>query len=233
MIDFHSHILPGIDDGSKSLEESLAMLRMEREQGITHIVATPHFYPRYDKPEEFLQRRDRAEEQLRRLIEMESEMPQLTVGAEVYYFRGISDSDFLPKLTFRGKSCIMIEMPHAPWPETVFEELRQIYDRWGIVPIIAHIDRYIKPLRTFRIPDKLESLPVLIQANGDFFLNISTSRMALRMLKENRIHLLGSDCHNTSSRRPNLGEAVEVIEKRLSTTVIDRIQRYGSEALQL
>ena len=51
VVDIHSHVLPGIDDGSKSLTESVALLKMEEEQGVTHVVATPHFYARYDRPE--------------------------------------------------------------------------------------------------------------------------------------------------------------------------------------
>ena len=56
IIDFHSHILPGVDDGSQSVQESLAMLKMEAEQGIQHVIATPHFYPKHDSPEHFLER---------------------------------------------------------------------------------------------------------------------------------------------------------------------------------
>ena len=55
--DFHSHVLPGVDDGSASVEESLAMLRLAAQQGIRRVVATPHFYPRYDDLERFLERR--------------------------------------------------------------------------------------------------------------------------------------------------------------------------------
>ena len=65
LVDFHSHILPGIDDGSKSLEMSIEMLRLEAEQGIGHVVATPHFYPQYDTPERFLERRAAAQNALR------------------------------------------------------------------------------------------------------------------------------------------------------------------------
>ena len=57
IIDFHTHVLPAMDDGSRSVEESLQMLRMEAEQGIFHVVATPHFYPQYDNPEQFLRKR--------------------------------------------------------------------------------------------------------------------------------------------------------------------------------
>ena len=65
IIDFHSHILPGIDDGSRNVEESIALLRKEAEQGITHVIATPHFYPQHDTPERFLKRRNEAETVLR------------------------------------------------------------------------------------------------------------------------------------------------------------------------
>ena len=69
LTDFHSHVLPGIDDGSKSLKESIAMLRMEAEQGIRRVVATPHFYARHDQPERFLARRARSEELLRQELQ--------------------------------------------------------------------------------------------------------------------------------------------------------------------
>ena len=81
IIDFHTHVLPAMDDGSRSVEESLQMLRMEVEQGIFHVVATPHFYPQYDNPEQFLRKRTAAEMQLREAMAKETGMPELTVGA--------------------------------------------------------------------------------------------------------------------------------------------------------
>ena len=231
MIDFHSHVLPGIDDGSKSLEESIALLRMEAEQGITHVVATPHFYARYDDPARFLEKRANAEQLLLSEMKKYDGMPTLSVGAEVYYFRGMSDSDILPQLVIEGSNCIMVEMPKAPWPEAAFQELEDIHRKRGIVPIIAHVDRYIRPMKTHGIPGKLEKLPVLVQANAEFFLEKATASMAMRMLKKGQIHLLGSDCHNLSSRKPNLGEAIELIEQRLGADAIDRILRYSTDVL--
>ena len=233
MIDFHSHILPEMDDGSASLEESIAMLRMEAEQGITHVVATPHFYARYDKPEEYLQRRKRAEERLRNELAKHSDLPQISVGAEVYYFHGMSNSDFLPNLTVAGTSCIMVEMPGSPWQPSVYQELEMIYQRWGFVPIVAHVDRYIAPLRTHGIPEQLARLPVMVQANADFFLNRSTAGMAMRMLKKDLIQLLGSDCHNLSSRKPDLGDALHAIEGKLGQAALERVHEYGREILGL
>jgi len=68
VIDFHTHVLPGIDDGSASLDESLEMLRMEMLQGIKTVVATPHFYAHHDEPDRFIERRAMAEERLRQAM---------------------------------------------------------------------------------------------------------------------------------------------------------------------
>ena len=231
VIDFHSHILPGIDDGSASLEESIALLQMEKQQGIDCVIATPHFYAQHDTPERFLDRRTQAEEMLRNEMSRYSNLPELKIGAEVYFFKGISDSDAISELTIDSKRCILIEMPVSPWEESVYRELEGLYVKRGMIPIIAHIDRYITRFRTFGIPKRLSELPVMVQANAEFFLNRSTSSMALRMLKNDGIHLLGSDCHNLRSRKPNLGEAVRLVERRLGEEVIDRINSYEQDIL--
>ena len=225
-VDFHSHVLPGIDDGSKDLEQSLEMLRMEVIHDIDVVVATPHFYPGRDDPESFLKRREQAEKQLRMAMASEDNLPQLEIGAEVYFFRGISQSDLLSDLTIRGTKYILIEMPHGHWPEEYYRELYQIRDRRGICPIIAHVDRYIAPFQTHGIPAKLEQLPVLVQANASFFLNRPTANMAMKMLKKGQIHLLGSDCHNMSSRKPNLGPCFDDIFSKLGEDALEHINYY-------
>ena len=223
-VDFHSHILPGLDDGSRSTAESLAMLRMEREQGITHVVATPHFYARRDDPAHFLKCRAQAYAALAE--QMEESMPRITLGAEVYFFRRMSESDVLTRLTVGATRFILVEMPAPPWPEDFYRELAAINAVQGLTPIIAHIDRYISPLRTHGIPNRLAQLPVLVQANAEFFLHPATASMALKLLKADRIHLLGSDCHNTSERKPNLAAAVRRIEQKLGREALSGIHDY-------
>ena len=231
IIDFHSHILPGIDDGSASLKESIAMLKMAAAQGIEHVVATPHFYPQYDTPERFLTRRNEAEARLRERMERYPGLPKLTVGAEVYFFSGIQYTDVLAGLTIGKNNCILIEMPDSPWSDSMYRELEQIQVRRGLIPVIAHVDRYIRPFHTHGIPKRLEELPVLVQANASFFLRNSTRRMALQMLRRDQIHLLGSDCHNMTTRPPNLSEAVQVIGQHLGAGALRRIASYQADAL--
>ena len=230
-VDFHSHILPGVDDGSRSVEESLEMLRAEARQGIGTVVATPHFYANHDTPERFLRRRAAAWEMLQTAMAQEAGLPEVILGAEVYYFSGISDSDQLHRLTTGQKRYIMLEMPTVPWTQNMYQEMENIYTKHGITPIIAHIDRYISPLRHRQILDRLEELPVLVQANSDFFLRPMTAPLALRMLKEKRIHLLGSDCHNCSTRKPELGRAIEKIGKHLGASALEHLRFYEETVL--
>lgn len=228
-VDFHSHILPGIDDGSSSLKESIGMLRMEADQGIRHVIATPHFYAKHDSPERFLSRRKASEERLREVLEEHPELPRITVGAEVYYFPGISDSEALLGLTIDKTGCILLEMPYPPWTPRMYQEMENIRVKQGLTPIIAHVDRYIRPFKTYGIPEQLSQMPVLVQANASFFFRRSTAPMAMRLLKQERIHLLGSDCHNLTDRLPNLGAAYAQIQRRLGDEAIDRIEFYEQE----
>lgn len=216
--DFHSHILPGIDDGSKHPAQSLAMLTMAAEQGIRRMAATPHFYPHRDEPEAFLAAREQSLAELRTVLA--PELPEVIPAAEVYFFRGISDSEFLRKLTIGNSDCVMIEMPLAPWPEEFYRELESLHRKQGLTPVIAHIDRYIRPLRTFGIPEILEELPVLVQANAAFFTDRATANLAMKLLRKGRIHLLGSDCHDLDTRKPNLGAAVRRIEEKLGPEIL-------------
>lgn len=231
-IDFHTHILPGIDDGSRSIAESVKMLQMEREQGITHVVATPHFYAARDHLDEFLSRRQKSEELLRREMEKYPDCPEIIVGSEVHFFRGISTCDDIFRLTIDNKSSILLEMPVLPWSPSVLNEVGLIYERQGITPIIAHIDRYIRPFQARHVLKMLADMPVLIQANAGFFQRAETQRLAMRMLRNQKIHLLGSDCHGASYRVPNLGQTHQLISKRLGENYNQYVDQNGARLLE-
>ncbi len=228
-VDFHTHILPGVDDGSASTEMSLRMLQEMEHQGIKTVVATPHFYANYSTPTRFLEKRKAAVEGLAKAWKGPVE---LRIGAEVHYFDGISDCEALKDLTIAGTHYVLVEMPGTHWSDRMYLELENIYQKQGLTPIIAHVDRYISPWKTSGIPERLERLPVLVQANADFFIRRSTRAMALRMLRRGQIHLLGSDCHNLSSRTPNLGEAVEIITRKLGAGAMQMVERREQRVLQ-
>ncbi len=227
--DFHSHILPGVDDGSESLEQSLEMLRMEAEQGIGRIVATPHFYPRQEDPETFLRRRDQALAALRAAAD--PSLPELIPGAEVYYFPSISDCEQLPSLAMGSGRHILVEMPFTAWTADMYRELEAIYTKQSMVPVLAHLDRYYRRFGWDRVLRTLEQLPVRIQVNASFFRQRSTAGIALRMLRKGQIHALGSDCHNTTRRPPDMGCTIGVIEARLGLWALEALAEQADEML--
>ena len=231
VVDFHTHILPGIDDGSSSVEESLAMLQMEKEQGASLVVATPHFYPQNDRPEKFLQRRKAAFEQLTEKISPDDKLPQIILGAEVYYFKGIGQWEGLRDFAIENTNYLLLEMPMVKWDSRMYDDIYDIYRSQGLVPIIAHLDRYINIFNVKGVVDNLSELPVVIQANASFFLDKSSKRLALKLLKNNGITIIGTDCHNLQSRKPNLKAALDVIEQQLGEEYIKRINLAGEKIL--
>lgn len=211
MIDVHCHILPGMDDGSKSPEESLAMLEACAAQGIRRIVATPHFYAGENSPEHFLRRRSAAAQRLQTV--WRPGMPEMKLGCEVCYFEGINRCGALDALQLEGTELLLLEMPFVRWTQRMLREIREIQSRPGTVVLLAHIERYLH-LQKPEVWDALLHFGVLNQCNAEFFLNWRTRRRALRMLREGRIHLPGSDAHDIARRPPRLGEALAVLHPR-------------------
>lgn len=220
VIDFHSHILPRVDDGSKSIEQSLQMLRRESEQGTKQVVLTPHFYANHCAMDQFLSRRQTAFDALTAATSADDTLPRLILGAEVKLFEGLSQIDELEKLTVAGTRCILVEFPMLPWSDWMFRELLRLHRDRDLTPVFAHVDRYMTPWRSFGIPQRLELLPVLVQANAEFFLRRQTRKKALKMLENRQIHLLGSDCHDLKERCPNLGPARELIQQHLGPQIL-------------
>ena len=223
MVDFHTHILPRMDDGSRSVEQSIEMLRAMGEQKVNGVFATPHFYADRESPESFLERRERSYNSLKEAAFTETNIPKIMLGAEVTYFEGISDCDMLKSLKMGTTNLLLVEMPCIPWNDRMIKEVADIYEKTGLVPLIAHIDRYIKLFDDKRMADWFENLPVYIQCNASFFTYWRTARLAIKLLKQNKIHVLGTDCHNMSSRRPDMIEAVDRIQRKLGKEALNKI----------
>lgn len=210
MIDVHAHILPHMDDGSRSTSESLAMLEESTKQGINLVAATPHFYAQENSPEEFLKRRGRSAARLQE--RWCPGLPELRLGAEVFWFEGMSRWEGLESLCIEDTELLLLEMPFAPWTERQLREVRAVAGRPGITVLLAHIERYLR-WQTAEAWDVLVGWGVKCQCNAEFFLHWRTRRRALQMLRGGKIHFLGSDCHNMDSRPPRLGEVLPQLRK--------------------
>ena len=212
-VDFHSHILPGMDDGATDVGTSLTMLETAFKQGIRAMVATSHFYADRESPESFLERRDAA---VKALIEggyaPGKLHPQIYLGAEVAFFSGMSASPRLSSLCIGGGKGILVEMPFERWTDNVISEVLAIRDALGLRPIIAHIERYISYQKSSSLGRLIEG-GAIIQSNAEYFTEKKTSKKAVKLLLRGGIHLLGSDAHGLTERVPNLGEGIGVIAK--------------------
>ena len=211
MVDIHSHVLPGIDDGSRSVEQSLEMLRASADQGIHTIAATSHFYPSECSPRRFLRRRAQSAERLfEALDQQKAKVPQILLGAEVYYFDGISTSDEVESLRIEGTPLLLLAMPFTPWTDRMVAEVERLNERRGICVLLAHVERYFR-FRSDSVFRELLDCGVLMQSNAEFFLNRWTRRKAVKMLRREELHFIGSDCHNMTSRAPCIGAALDLL----------------------
>lgn len=212
MTDFHTHILPAVDDGSKSVAESIGMLAELAKQGISKAIATPHFYANDESVETFLARRQKAYEQLAK--ELPPGLPEVLTGAEIRYYEGLSRLDGLESLCIQGSQLLLVEMPERKWPESTIREITDLASSGRYIPVLAHIERCIFYQSEAAFCRLLEN-GVLMQINASF-LNGSFSKLkAIKLAKKSRIHFIGSDCHNLNERAPDIGKAYEVLQKRL------------------
>ena len=230
MIDLHSHILPGMDDGSKSVKMSREMLRRSACQGVAVIAATPHFYPMRSTPELFLQQRQEA---VHRLGQLPEDVPQVILGAEVAYFDGISRSQELLDLQLGNTGLLLVEMPFCNWTSRMIEELRELESNLGLTPVLAHIDRYQRKRQYPKYSDLLEEYGVLLQCNCESFRGFFSRRRMLKLLSQGKIHFLGSDCHDLDTRPPNMRSAAKVIGQKLGSQAMDSLTQRSKTLLGL
>lgn len=219
MIDFHCHALPGMDDGSRSVDESAAMLTELARQGVDTVALTSHFYANENRPERFLERRAASFEKLQSVLT--EDMPRVFLGAEVYYFRGISHMAGLETLRLENSGVLLLEMPFDTWSEGTVREVIDLCRDGRFVVMMAHIERYLK-LQKRDVWDRLLEEGAVMQVNASFFRPGLHQGKAMRMAREGRIHVLGTDCHNMDSRRPNMDEAVAQLNRRLGQPWTDR-----------
>ena len=221
--DFHTHILPNVDDGSTSVEESANLVRQEIEQGVHTIFLTPHFNAKKLYPEEFISKRNGAVEELRHPLNITDPIPNFVMGAEVQYCAGMCHWEQLDLLTLGDSGYILIEMPLGPWNDHVFKELETIYTERNIVPILAHIERYITPFNMKKTLQRLSCFPVLLQVNCSYINNRCTRKKAIKLLNSRKIHLIGSDCHRADWRPPDIKQTREILEKHLTPDAMSHL----------
>lgn len=230
MIDLHTHILPGMDDGAKDATMSLALLRMEKAQGVDTVALTSHFYPAKESSRRFLERRAEAAKVLAQAAlslpaEEQAGLPRkLVLGAEVAWVPNLAYDDNLGQMCLGDTRYMLLELPFEPWNMRMIDDIYHLYDRTGITPVIAHLDRYQK-IQKKELFEEIFAIGVPIQIGTDgLFGGFFEKRSVLKLLQRDAGFLLASDCHNLQSRKPNLRDAMDVVEKKLGRDVAAELQ---------
>lgn len=227
MIDCHTHILPGVDDGPDTLDEALAMARLAVAEGITHMIATPHYLPhRYDQ-----QRVRPAYEALTAALEAEQLPLRLTLGNEAALdeegLKAFADGICLP-LGASGHA--LVELP--------YDRMYPVHEQWlyqlslnGLVPVLAHVDRYPYLMAE---PDKLRRMLItgcVSQMNASAILRQETRKPALAMIRSDLVHVVASDCHSLQNRPPALKAAFELVADEVGRPMAEDLFRDNGRRL--
>lgn len=196
-VDIHSHLLPGLDDGVKSLEESLNILKWFENAGYKKVITTPHIMSDYYKntPEIILE----SLKNLRSFIAGKTEI-RIEAAAEYYL-----DETFIELLT-KGKEAllcigddyVLVETSFMNEPIFLKEAIFKIQSS-GLKPLLAHPERYMYLQANWSLVQDLIDRGTFFQLNINSlvgFYSKPVQKMAMKLLKNNMIHFLGSDCHN-------------------------------------
>ena len=235
MIDFHTHILHRIDDGSRNLEESVTMLKMCFLDGIDIVVLTPHFRPGEYGIDEFIRQRQKRVDDIRARLTDEERLiiPKFVLGAEIEFVPGMNKWSFLDRLAIQGTGYMLTEMPFIPWSDSVVKTIDDIALNTPFTPILPHIDRYFYNFTPRKYIEHYYKMPeVLIQMNAIFINSQSNIQFFKPLFESGKIDLIGSDCHSCEWRQPDLGSAIKVLRETCGQELLDRIDRLGREILK-
>lgn len=211
MLDIHSHILPEVDDGARDVETAVKLLEMMNAQGITDVVATPHFDARYDDVDRFKQKTEYAREKLE-LHTRDKELPNVYMGSEVYYFKRMGKMQGLYELSLAKTRYILVELPTcSPIDNQVIHDIQDIYDNLGLMPIIAHIERYYGCRGFRKLVRLISNGSVLSQINAQAVLSHEQGKICKKLIKRGLVTFIATDAHSLERRPPMISAALQVI----------------------
>lgn len=231
-IDIHSHILPNLDDGSKSMRQSLDMLKIAVEQGITTIFATPHNMPGKGQPSpEVVQERV---EELRKAAEEEGIRIEILIGTE-YFFREevVELLEDEKGITMNDTEFVLVEFD--PMVEKVYfrNALRSILTT-GCCPIVAHVERYAKVMKDMTFLKEIKKMGALLQINAASVIGdngFHTKMDVKKLLKEEMVEFIGTDAHSDGKRAPYMEKCAAILTKKYDKDYADALLHDNAQDL--
>ena len=226
LLDIHTHVLPGMDDGAVDEGESEQMLKRLAEQGITTIALTPHYNHYIEPLAEFIARRNSS------LHMIEPFADNLGISfipaSETYLTEDLLNEASLEELCFQSTRLLLIEMPF----DTILlihiiALLERMVSNYGITPVLAHIERYPWLFHFDGVLFELLDIGCLMQVNLSSFTksNIFTRIRLLRLMTDGLVNFIGTDCHRMSFRPPEYKIHMDYLIKKLGYDFMKRYQK--------
>ena len=221
LIDIHCHILPKVDDGPDSVEESLKILKDMRRQGIKHVIVTPHY-----RPEMFEPSMKRVIYSYRHLRDIAYDMGvSMSLGCEYYRNEQIIDHmDNRKRPSMAGSRYVLIEFSMNDLFPTIRNYVYELITH-GYQPIIAHVERYFCCQKMEKIQE-LKDMGALVQVNAGSVLGEEgwkLKKFCLDLMKKDLVDFVASDTHNTSDRKLNLKKCASFVTKKMGKQYAERI----------
>ena len=221
MFDVHYHMLFGVDDGPKTLEDSLKLAEASIAEGVTHVVCTPHANDTYRfDPQVNRQKLSLLEERLEGRL-------TLGLGCDFHLtFDNVQDAlRDRQKYTINGGQYLLVEFPEYGVTQQSSHTLFQLSAK-GIVPIITHPERNLDLQRKPELLEEWVGMGCLVQVTAGSLLGRFGRRanaMSLDLLDKNRVHVIASDAHSVEGRPPSMAPAHEFLQREFGKTVADRL----------
>ncbi len=226
-IDLHCHLLWGLDDGADNLEETLSLCESAAQNGIRVIAATPH-YANYAKTDDFLYARNRRIAQLNTLLKTRGLPVHVCGGAEVFLHNGIFEANDLSPLTLNRSRYLLCEYALQPFdPSIALPLAEEVFDR-GLVPIIAHPERYATFHQHPSLIADLADMGALFQVTADSVagrLGKKVQRLAVELLTDGTADLLATDAHHPEIR----GNALDAFIADFPPEVTPELVTYATQ----
>jgi protein-tyrosine phosphatase len=229
MVDIHCHILPGIDDGSKSWEMTAEMCRIAAEDGVTHIVATPHSNDTYTY------NRERFTEMLGQLHDAADGKLAFSLGCDFHFsYDNIHDALEHPRrYTIGDTQYLLIEFSDYGIPPSVKQDVFSILSS-GMVPIITHPERNQPLLKNPDLVLTLVEHGCLVQVTANAVTGAwggKTKKMVEWLLKREAVHVIASDAHDPLRRTPVMSEARDVVTRLAGVDVAEMLVTHNPAAI--
>lgn len=224
MIDIHCHILPNVDDGSESLEESIAMAKIAESEGITKIVNTSHchFDFKYKKGNELKLELEKFNQALKE----ENINIEVLLGNELYYTSDLIERfNELDFFSMNNSKYILMEFSPINFPKNIEDVIYEIKIR-GYIPIIAHAERYKQVQEDVNIVLDCIKEGALIQVNASSILGKNGEKAedtSKKLLDNNMVHFVATDAHSSNRRRPLIKDSYNYILKNYGKEVSEKL----------